>query len=642
VANFISNTVQKVPVSTGVPGPPIGVGKFPSALAFDGSNIWVANLGDSTVQKIPVATGVPGPVIHVGFSPDALVFDGTNIWVANEGDTTVQTIPVATSVAGPPIPAGHFPAALAFDGANMWVANLGDANVQREGFVSTEFYLPVVGRVAGQGGLQAYTTIWATNLSSSSTRHFTFRFLKQGQASTSPASFTDALAPGETKIYENVIEEKLNLSSGIGAGRITADGEIFASERIYNQAHPADNLGTTEGLFFAGVPAPLSIGLGEKASIQGVNQGDPSEDMRYNFALVETSGYAATVHVALVNSSGATLGAADFPLQPYEQIQPNVTAVFPAVSTINARLVASVTAGAGKVILAGAQVANTSLDGTGFEMSFKEPPAINVGNGPRALAFDGASVWVANEGDGTVQKIPVATGVPGPPIAVGGEPVALAFDGASVWFANFDDRTVQKIPISTGVPGPPIGVGASPLALVFDGASIWVACGNTVRKIPVATGVPGPAINLGASPDALTFDGTNIWVAILDNTVRKIPIATGIPGPPISVGAFPRALAFDGASIWVANQNGNTVQKIPVATGVAGSAIGVGSAPFALAFDGANMWVANKDDNTVRLIPIATGVPGPPIGVGIDPVGLVFDGVNMWVATEGDGTVQKR
>jgi hypothetical protein len=251
------------------------------------------------------------------------------------------------------------------------------------GFASTETFLPAVGRISGQGGAQFYTTVWVTNLSSSATVHFTFQFLKQGQGNTSGApSFEDALAPGETKIYENVIEEKLGLAGAIGAGRITADGEIFASERIYNQAHASDNLGTTEGLFFAAVPASFSIGLGESASIQGVNQGS-TENMRTNFALVETAGAAATVHVALLSNLGATLGAADFPLQPYEQIQPNVAQLFAGISTINARLEAKVTAGAGKVIIAGAQLANTSEDSSGFEMSFKDS-LLGGGGGPAA------------------------------------------------------------------------------------------------------------------------------------------------------------------------------------------------------------------------------------------------------------------
>jgi hypothetical protein len=53
----------------------------------------VANYNDDTVQRVPVATGVPGPAIATGRNPDALVFDGANMWVANANGDSVQKEP---------------------------------------------------------------------------------------------------------------------------------------------------------------------------------------------------------------------------------------------------------------------------------------------------------------------------------------------------------------------------------------------------------------------------------------------------------------------------------------------------------------------------------------------------------------------
>ncbi|HKB70874.1 MAG TPA: hypothetical protein VKH46_08530, partial [Thermoanaerobaculia bacterium] len=181
------------------------------------------------------------------------------------------------------------------------------------GFPSTEVFLPAVGRLPGLFGAQFYTTIWATNLTGS-TVSFTFEFLKQGQANTNPASFSDTLAPGETKTYENVVETKLGLTDALGGARVTSSGEILVAERIYNQ-EPGDDLGKTEGLFFAGVPKSFAISLGQSASIQGIDQGG-SENFRYNFALVETAGGSPTVHVVLYDGSGAALGSTDYSLHP--------------------------------------------------------------------------------------------------------------------------------------------------------------------------------------------------------------------------------------------------------------------------------------------------------------------------------------
>ena len=265
------------------------------------------------------------------------------------------------------------------------------------GFAATETFLPAVGRIPGKFGAQFYTTIWTTNLTGS-TVHFNFEFLKQGQANTSPASFSDTLSPGQTKVYENVVETKLGLTDALGAARVTSDGEILVAERIYNQ-EPGDDLGKTEGLFFAGVPKGFSISLGQSASIQGIDQGG-AEDFRYNFALVETGGASATVHVALYDGSGASLGSKDYFLQPYEQLQPNVDDLASSLATTNARITATVTAGTGSVLLAGAQLANTSQDSSGFEMSFRDDllGGGGGGGGLSAVAHDGTLVGNGTSG----------------------------------------------------------------------------------------------------------------------------------------------------------------------------------------------------------------------------------------------------
>jgi hypothetical protein len=247
------------------------------------------------------------------------------------------------------------------------------------GFASTEVFLPAVGRITANGGAQFFTTVWATNLTNVA-ETFKFEFLKQGQANESPASFTDSLAPGETKVYENVVETKLGLASAIGAARVTSSGEIFVSERIFDQPPGAD-LGDTQGLFFAGVPKTFSISAGQSASIQGLNQGG-SENFRYNFALVETGGGSPTINVQVFDGNGALLGQKAYALQPFEQLQPNVADVVPGFSSINARLTATVTGGTGSLLLAGALLANVSEDSSGFEMSFRDNL---LGGGPAGV-----------------------------------------------------------------------------------------------------------------------------------------------------------------------------------------------------------------------------------------------------------------
>jgi DNA-binding beta-propeller fold protein YncE len=51
-------------------------------LAFDGTNIWVANSSENTVSKLGASDGSLVETFSTGGSaPQAISFDGVNIWV---------------------------------------------------------------------------------------------------------------------------------------------------------------------------------------------------------------------------------------------------------------------------------------------------------------------------------------------------------------------------------------------------------------------------------------------------------------------------------------------------------------------------------------------------------------------------------
>ncbi len=259
--------------------------------------------------------------------------------------------------------------------ASVWLA----CNPAYAGFASSDVYLPSIGRVAGSNGAQFSTTVWITNLSSSQPVSFGFSYLASGQANPNPATFSDTLAPGETKMYEDVLLNRFGLTTALGAGHIVAsNGDVFVSARIYDLA-PGQDIGQSKGLFFAGVPALFALRPGESSTLQGVNQGG-AENFRYNFAMVETAGNPATFEVTALDALGNVLGTKNYPLGGFEHFQTNVADVVPNISTTNARLVGTVlvpvdstlasASPSGSVIFAGAQVANESQDASGFEMLF--------------------------------------------------------------------------------------------------------------------------------------------------------------------------------------------------------------------------------------------------------------------------------
>jgi DNA-binding beta-propeller fold protein YncE len=63
----------------------------PDQIAFDGTNLWVANNSSNNVTKLSPAGAVLG-TYAAGSEPFGIAFDGANIWVANEGGNSVSKL----------------------------------------------------------------------------------------------------------------------------------------------------------------------------------------------------------------------------------------------------------------------------------------------------------------------------------------------------------------------------------------------------------------------------------------------------------------------------------------------------------------------------------------------------------------------
>ena len=63
-------------------------GQVAVGMAFDGTNIWVANFDNSignTVSVLRASDGKPIMTPTVGIGPHSIAFDGANMWVTNFG-----------------------------------------------------------------------------------------------------------------------------------------------------------------------------------------------------------------------------------------------------------------------------------------------------------------------------------------------------------------------------------------------------------------------------------------------------------------------------------------------------------------------------------------------------------------------------
>jgi DNA-binding beta-propeller fold protein YncE len=105
------------------------------------------------------------------------------------------------------------------------------------------------------------------------------------------------------------------------------------------------------------------------------------------------------------------------------------------------------------------------------------------------MAFDGAHIWVSNNGSGTVTELRVTDDAVVGTFAVGKLPNGIAFDGANIWVANAGSNTVTKLRVSEAGNEPRLEtfpVGSFPVnGVAIDGANIWVTNGvsNTISKL---------------------------------------------------------------------------------------------------------------------------------------------------------------
>ncbi len=129
VANNAKNTVQKLRASDGSL-----LGTYPVAgpwgIAFDGENIWVTNYDNKTVTKLNAGDGSLIGTYTVGTTPTGIAFDGSNIWVTNLGSNTVTKLCASDgSLVG--TYSVDKPWGIAYDGSNIWVTNYGSKTVTK-------------------------------------------------------------------------------------------------------------------------------------------------------------------------------------------------------------------------------------------------------------------------------------------------------------------------------------------------------------------------------------------------------------------------------------------------------------------------------------------------------------------------------
>ena len=266
-----------------------------------------------------------------------------------------------------------------------------------------------------------------------------------------------------------------------------------------------------------------------------------------------------------------------------------------------------------------------------------------------ALAGLSAALAVLLTGGGDNEAAPAHT-MPGGEAMT--EPMAdAAHEGVvegTVWVANegsgsltaIDAATNKVVTTLTGVEGP------HNLQVSPDGRSVWAVSGHD----SLALMVDGETYDLhgtvatGKEPAhiVLTLDGTKAYATNgADDTVTVIDVATMKQVATIPVGAFPHGLrpSPDGKWIYVANAKGTTVSVIDVASDRKVADIEVGEAPVQVGFapDGNFAYVSLNAEDAVGKIDVAAQKLVGKATVGDGPIQVYVspDGRYLVVANQG-------
>ncbi len=130
VVSLFGDNVTKIRASDGANLGTFAVGNNPSGISFDGLNMWITNISDGNVTKLRASDGANLGSFSTGPDPGAIAFDGTNMWITRSGNLVAKLRASDGANLGT-FAVGTNPTGIAFDGANIWVANISSNNVTK-------------------------------------------------------------------------------------------------------------------------------------------------------------------------------------------------------------------------------------------------------------------------------------------------------------------------------------------------------------------------------------------------------------------------------------------------------------------------------------------------------------------------------
>jgi len=291
---------------------------------------------------------------------------------------------------------------------------------------------------------------------------------------------------------------------------------------------------------------------------------------------------------------------------------------------------------------------------TGYQVS------VSAGQTPQSIAYDGAHLWVTDEGPGGaegVTRIDLYDGsrsyffVPLP----GCDAIADTYDGSRIWVVCGDTGGNGSVPALVSLSGNLNANSYTPYVPGHPCNASPVSTGSTIcrRWSPIP----------GVSPEAIAFDGSRLWIA--NEGSGNLTVVSDSAGPngggdysgnaggegpagadfgDILCGPDPDSTNDDGNSGGVGDDGGFI--------GLPSDGSPTGAGPVSILYDGSRIWVADKAAGQVVSIPdpqvwtVSGGFnhcPGVTARYSVmgEPAGVAYDSVNnaIWAVSEGDSTL---
>ena len=226
--------------------------------------------------------------------------------------------------------------------------------------------------------------------------------------------------------------------------------------------------------------------------------------------------------------------------------------------------------------------------------------SVSAGDRPVAVASDGRTLWVIDQGRGRLLAIDARTLARRWEVAVGPHPVALAYGFGAIWVVDSGDRKLRKLASDDGRLLGQANTSLDPVGVLTTADRVWVlAAGNatidgydpqTVLQDRSGTLLPGGTSAAGGV-DAL-------WVAS-SGILRRVP-APGGDSTSFDVGAPVRLVAAGGPAVWAAASDGRLLAVDP-ASGRVLARVALPGAPTAITVLGDGVAVATDDGSVTRV-----------------------------------------